>query len=135
MTDLFAVVGTCRGGGYMYARTRPAHPRANSKGLYPLHRVLAENKLGRLLLAHEQVHHIDEDKTNNSPDNLAVLSRSEHTRQHKILSPLSVSCGNCGKDFRLKPHVYRQRLERNKTRKLYCSSACGSVGGRQLAVD
>ena len=34
------------------------------------HRVIAEQNLGRSLRPGEVVHHLDEDKTNNSPENL-----------------------------------------------------------------
>lgn len=32
---MFQILSTCKGGGYLYARTLPLHPRANAKGLYP----------------------------------------------------------------------------------------------------
>ena len=37
--------------------------------------------------AHLVVHHKDEDPTNNSLDNLELMSRSEHTRLHNFLNP------------------------------------------------
>lgn len=47
------------------------------------HRVIAERKIGRLLLPGEVVHHIDDNKLNNHPDNLEVLaSQAEHARLH-----------------------------------------------------
>ena len=49
-----------------------------------LHRIIAEQSIGRKLKRGEVVHHLDEDKTNNSPDNLVVCSSaSVHGRYHK----------------------------------------------------
>ncbi len=47
-----------------------------------VHRMVAEEMLGRRLLESEQVHHIDGDKSNNTPSNLIVLSREDHARIH-----------------------------------------------------
>jgi HNH endonuclease len=50
------------------------------------HRYLMELHLGRRLDRNEVVHHIDGNPLNNDPDNLAVLSRSEHQRLHACSS-------------------------------------------------
>jgi hypothetical protein len=47
------------------------------------HRHLMEQLLGRELLPHETVHHINEDTKDNRPENLAVMDRGEHIRLHK----------------------------------------------------
>jgi len=49
------------------------------------HRVIAEKLLQRRLMSHEIVHHIDCDKSNNSLDNLIVISRTQHARLHSYL--------------------------------------------------
>lgn len=50
----------------------------------PVHRWVAEKKLGRELRPGEVVHHKDRDKTNNDPDNLWVFrSQDEHDRVHE----------------------------------------------------
>jgi hypothetical protein len=46
------------------------------------HRVIAEQILGRPLEKGEIVHHKDGDKWNNSPDNLEVMTQSEHCTLH-----------------------------------------------------
>lgn len=49
-----------------------------------LHRVVAEQKVGRKLGYDEVVHHEDEDKLNNNPSNLTIISRAEHSRLHGL---------------------------------------------------
>jgi HNH endonuclease len=46
------------------------------------HRHIVEELLGRKLVRDDVVHHVDGDPLNNDPDNLIVLSRSEHMRLH-----------------------------------------------------
>jgi len=49
------------------------------------HRIVAEQKLGRKLLPGEIVHHIDENKKNNHPDNIQIFSsQSEHAKHHML---------------------------------------------------
>ncbi|MSS85329.1 HNH endonuclease [Actinomycetaceae bacterium WB03_NA08] len=50
------------------------------------HRVVAEAELGRALQPGEIVHHIDCNKRNNHPDNLMVLTQSEHAALHAWLN-------------------------------------------------
>lgn len=47
------------------------------------HRLVMERILGRKLLPAEIVHHMNEDKSDNRPENLKVMSRSEHIRIHR----------------------------------------------------
>lgn len=59
-----------------------AHHGYIFKGTKRLHRVLAEQKIGRKLVNGEIVHHVDRNKLNNNLDNLEVMTRSEHMRLH-----------------------------------------------------
>lgn len=62
----------------------PGHPRATKEGYVRTHILVAERKLGRYLQSDECVHHIDEDKYNNHPDNLMVFQTiADHSAFHK----------------------------------------------------
>ena len=62
----------------------PEHPRATTEGYVRTHILVAERKLGRYLRSDECVHHIDEDKYNNHPDNLMVFQTiADHSAFHK----------------------------------------------------
>lgn len=70
---------------------RIASLAANSSGTYyvkrngrHMHRVVAEQMLGRPLRSDEVVHHIDENKQNNDPSNLRVMTQAEHMREHGL---------------------------------------------------
>lgn len=120
------IISICKGGGYLYCKTSPIHPKANSNGLYPLHRVLVENNLNRYLLSSESVHHIDENKNNNDILNLMVLTKSEHAKIHcQNIETLEVVCPCCGGTFKVKPHLFRLRKSRNKSGNVFCSRTCG----------
>lgn len=70
--------------GYALVK-RPDHPRANRRGYVREHILSAETKLGRPVQPHEVVHHEDEVKSNNAPENLGLFpSRGEHIRFHNL---------------------------------------------------
>jgi len=132
------ICGVCKSGGYKYAHTVPLHPRSNSKGLYPLHRVLMENMLEKYLTYNEIVHHKDGNTQNNNLDNLEVLTRSEHTRLHCPPTPTTdCECFFCRKPMHLTSREWRLRTRRNKSGHIFCSISCGTkyqftVAGKSL---
>ncbi len=68
--------------GYRNIRM-PNHPRADSNGYVKEHIIVAEKCLGRSLdRKTEVVHHINEDKTDNRPENLRVMNDREHRSYH-----------------------------------------------------
>ncbi|AWB55769.1 TPA: HNH endonuclease [Pasteurella multocida] len=56
-----------------------------------VHRLVMEKRIGRKLQRDEHVHHIDGDVTNNSIDNLALLTVAGHARLHRYQDELSES--------------------------------------------
>ena len=76
MSKLRLKDGTCSHLGYVRVRGRDGIKRE-------LHREVMEQHLCRKLLSSEIVHHIDEDRTNNSIDNLRLVSRREHNLIHQ----------------------------------------------------
>lgn len=109
----------------------PQHPNARSNGTILEHRFVAEGKLGRYLKKEETVHHLDENRTNNNPDNLIVFrTNSDHSRFHKIgimkemddgtyICPIKESeikkCKHCGGYY-----VYNREHKNKK----FCSFEC-----------
>lgn len=67
--------------GYKYIYM-PDHPNCTSLGYIAEHRLVLENKIGRLLKHDEVAHHINENKFDNSPENLELMSFSEHSSYH-----------------------------------------------------
>ena len=127
---------TTHSAGYVLAWC-PEHPRASHGRVFE-HILVAEQMLGRYLIADEFVHHRDRNKKNNDPDNLLVLTSSEHAKLHAQESPVEstkveMQCGECGAAF----YAYRSRANANtpSLRRKYCSLACRHKSwGRQMAA-
>ena len=78
--------------GYVLV-SRPDHPRAN-QGYILEHVAMAEAALGRYLPSGAEVHHVDENKSNNVPGNLVICeNRAYHALLHKRARALA-ACGN-----------------------------------------
>ena len=70
--------------GYVLIRVERSHPLSDSRGYAYEHRLVASEKIGRLITSLEHVHHINGDKTDNRPENLEVLTIAEHRLAHRI---------------------------------------------------
>lgn len=80
-----------KGGRYIttqgYVRMqRPDHPRADKNGYVFEHLIVAEEKLGRRLVQNELVHHINECRSDNRPDNIEVMTKKQHQQHHMGLN-------------------------------------------------
>lgn len=117
---------------------KPEHPRAYDDGCIYEHILVAEEKLGRVLKNEEYVHHKDECKTNNNPENLMVFdSNSSHMAFHNGGIPVLLDdgtyhcepninhCIDCGKVIANKSirclkcnSEYQRKIERPTKEKL-----------------
>lgn len=69
--------------GYIYILVGRSHHLASKDGYALEHRMVAESIIGRRLKKDEVVHHKNENKHDNSPENLEVLSgNAEHRKIH-----------------------------------------------------
>lgn len=73
--------GRVKRSGYIAIRVNN-HPYASADGYVMEHRLVMEKVLGRFLLPHEDVHHLNGIKTDNRPENLKVMTKQEHARFH-----------------------------------------------------
>lgn len=106
----------------------PTHPRAWPNGYLYVHIIVAELKIGRLLANGEVVHHMDHNKKNNSPENIEVLSASDHSRVHaRPKTMLELTCAACNRRFkrRLGNEARKKGYKHN-----YCSRTCSGRASR-----
>lgn len=111
--------------------TDKKHPLAEKGGRVYYHRHIMSLKLGRWVRPDEVVHHIDENKLNNNPDNLLVTSASNHAIIHASLRRLKktgkiernkIKCLECSKEIEIS--FCKTDIQK------YCSQKCHQIGRR-----
>lgn len=96
--------------GYVLLRVGTDHHLSDVRGYAYEHRIVAERKIGRRLRPGEQVHHINGNRRDNRPENIAVkASRHHHAVEHRTRNDLrdpgesnpSIACAcGCGESIR-----------------------------------
>lgn len=121
--------------GYVYF-VDSKHPLAHSSnGKVYYHRHVASVKENRWIEKYEVVHHKDENRVNNSPDNLEVMSLSKHAAIHMAIKIKNngwefsclrkYTCEYCKKDFELNSRD-------KKGEKVFCSMECFRLNSRKV---
>ena len=92
---------------------KPEHPTANWLGRVPEQRVIVEGIIGRYINPRiEEVHHKDGNVQNNNPDNLILLTKSEHRRFHngwfRIDNEWWKTCQCCKRLLRVEGNFYKR---------------------------
>ncbi|MDH5523100.1 MAG: HNH endonuclease [Desulfobulbaceae bacterium] len=109
---------------YVWAKLKETHPKVTKLGYVLHHRVVMENCLGRLLDNDEIVHHKNGDKRDNSIENLEVMTRSKHARQHGFeqgVQMVRLQCPFCSKVFE---KVKRNSFLQKGSMTTSCSRSC-----------
>mgnify|MGYP000146141604 CR=1 FL=1 len=114
--------------GYVLVR-RPDHPSADSRGYVYEHRMIVEEREGRLLSSSEQVHHINGVKDDNRPENLHLCeSVAEHKKLHRAPGPRRgnaklrvLSCCDCGRERKVWEKLSAEALTRRYPRCKSCA--------------
>ena len=91
------------------------HPLANKSGIVYYHRHVVSEKIGRWLKSSEHIHHIDGNRSNNSLNNLKIITLSDHAKIHNPDKRKTIKCHRCG--------------IKTKNKK-YCSQKCSKIARR-----
>lgn len=88
-------------------------------------RYLVAVNIGRYLLPEEHVDHIDENKTNDSIENLQILTLSQNNIKSNKKPDIELICPVCGIKFTRSLTQLRGRKHKIKDNLIACSRRCG----------
>lgn len=120
--------------GYVCVHTGADLSNADFSDFRYEHVVVAEEMLQRKLNKDEVVHHLDSNRSNNSPDNLLVMSYSSHLKLHRWLD----------KNIVIPSEAYAERIKLGCIRcemcgkpinpdKIYCSNSCSTSNRHRVS--
>lgn len=121
-------------GDYNYCLIEGTHPSCKSTKYVLHHRIVMENHLGRVLNSNEVVHHIDENKKNNSINNLQLMLVEDHTRLHSSTGRkwVKLKCPECKNIF---DREERQSFLHKGTDYTCCSRQCRGKLSRKIQLQ
>jgi len=133
--------------GYVRIK-KPDHPNADIMGYVYEHRLIAEKTIGRYLNKNEVIHHRDENRSNNAPDNIEIMKnpsyhraihRKNKNRQLPDESNIIIICAcGCGGKFKkydkykrprkyILGHSRKGKLSYNPDEKIICTCGCNII--------
>lgn len=119
--------------GYV-SKACSGHPKTHANGCVYEHILIAEKLLGRYLNSDEVVHHKDENKTNNLPENLMIFNNDS---SHKIFHQAKNNCNL----IEIEPNVFETKIQivckycntkfdSKVSNQEYCSRKCSYLNKR-----
>ena len=94
-----------------------------------LHKIIAEQKLGRPLNKNEIVHHINKNIRDNRPENLDIITVRAHNHIHKYIPRIEIKCGYCKKIIKIREKLYLWKKKQG-IKNIYCSNRCSASSQR-----
>lgn len=129
---MWNILRTVKKGEYLYAVV-PNHPKRTKNNYVLLHRIICENKMGRMLMDNEIAHHINGSKMDNDPENITAMFVPDHNRLHnsgRKAKYIILKCAWCGKSFE---RLESRSPERKGSKFPFCSRSCnGKMSAQNL---
>jgi len=121
--------GRIKKDGYVMVHA-PEHLNANERGYVYEHRFVMSGLINRALYPDEDVHHIDENRSNNDPSNLMLIRHCDHMILHNTGSKLFTDIEKMdveikSQGFYAKKRIGRSKLTDDQWKELYADYASG----------